>query len=999
MWFPIVYAALGVLACTFGMAAYLPVFYIYVIFAVFAALFNDDVKVFAVPLLMTYFAIGGDGMLGTETATQDVSAFFEPAGLVQIVVCCAIIAVAFVWRLVRSGALRRSLSARGVFTFGLLALAVGFLFNGAFSPKWQPVDLAYGLLEAVGIVIVYFIALGMSDKSEGMLPYVCKVGMILGLMISAEVLALALKLHFAGELLILDDAGALVDLNKANMVLGWGVANMIAGVLVTLIPATMYVAYSAKKGSWAYFAALVMYAAVILLRARTSLVVGAVVLIAGFVVCCVGGPNRVYNRYVTLVVVGSALVACGMVLLSYGWENIPDLAARVFDFLRFDESDNGRFGRWADGISDFLSSPVFGVGFADGGVPPEHAVGNMYSNMYHDLGVEILGATGVVGAIGFVIHLKDLIKTAFSRFTPGRLLLVLVPAAVLGLSLLDNFFYYTNIQLIYGMFLALAETDLERRRRELLSRTPVVVGRKPRVVFTFVEAGMGHIVPEKAVCDVFEKKYGGVVDVVRSWPYEDTGDPDLRAVEDGFARNVRMQGRSAFYGTFCMSMNAVFGDVLSRKYVVGMLNHGYRADKKAVELLRALDADLMFTTHWASAYYIDKERGTRPYTVMLCPDAYSNGMFNVDVNDFIMTTEEGRARAVRKRMYAGGNVTVLPYPIREEAYALRGKKDEIRERLGIAKDAFVVVLADGGYGVARLVATVRALADSDVPLTVLAVCGTNSEGEKELKTLRTSDKVDLRVYGYTDEMLSLVAASDLFVGKSGANSMAEPAFFGIPAVITKCITPIEAGIRDYYVKTVGSALYVPDPVRAADTVRDFAAHPEKLAPYAARADALLPRYGAEAVADFIFEKLCTLCVKPPRLNAPEEKQPAPQAKPQPATQPAPQAKPQPATQPAPQAKPQPATQPAPQAKPQPATQPAPEAKPQPATQPAPQAKPQPATQPAPEAKPQPATQPAPQAKPQPATQPAPEAKPQPATQPAPQAKPEGEAGKKEDKKE
>ena len=53
MWFPIVYAALGVLACTFGMAAYLPVFYIYVIFAVFAALFNDDVKVFAVPLLMT----------------------------------------------------------------------------------------------------------------------------------------------------------------------------------------------------------------------------------------------------------------------------------------------------------------------------------------------------------------------------------------------------------------------------------------------------------------------------------------------------------------------------------------------------------------------------------------------------------------------------------------------------------------------------------------------------------------------------------------------------------------------------------------------------------------------------------------------------------------------------------------------------------------------------------------------------------------------------------
>ena len=31
---------------------------------------------------------------------------------------------------------------------------------------------------------------------------------------------------------------------------------------------------------------------------------------------------------------------------------------------------------------------------------------------------------------------------------------------------------------------------------------------KPKVIFTFVEAGLGHIVPATAVSEAFTKKYG-----------------------------------------------------------------------------------------------------------------------------------------------------------------------------------------------------------------------------------------------------------------------------------------------------------------------------------------------------------------------------------------------------------------------------------------------------------------------------------------------------------
>ena len=40
--------------------------------------------------------------------------------------------------------------------------------------------------------------------------------------------------------------------------------------------------------------------------------------------------------------------------------------------------------------------------------------------------------------------------------------------------------------------------------------------KKIKVLFPFVEAGFGHIMTEKSICDAFEKKYGAVTEIVRS---------------------------------------------------------------------------------------------------------------------------------------------------------------------------------------------------------------------------------------------------------------------------------------------------------------------------------------------------------------------------------------------------------------------------------------------------------------------------------------------------
>ena len=46
---------------------------------------------------------------------------------------------------------------------------------------------------------------------------------------------------------------------------------------------------------------------------------------------------------------------------------------------------------------------------------------------------------------------------------------------------------------------------------------------KIKVLFPFIEAGFGHIMTEKSICDSFEKKYGDRVEVIRNDFYKNSG--------------------------------------------------------------------------------------------------------------------------------------------------------------------------------------------------------------------------------------------------------------------------------------------------------------------------------------------------------------------------------------------------------------------------------------------------------------------------------------------
>ena len=83
----------------------------------------------------------------------------------------------------------------------------------------------------------------------------------------------------------------------------------------------------------------------------------------------------------------------------------------------------------------------------------------MYSNMYHNLFVQLIGAMGILGLLAFIVHVKSFIEILVRKFTVGRLMIGLGVVAVLLASLLDNFFFIFSFQLFYGALLAPARSS------------------------------------------------------------------------------------------------------------------------------------------------------------------------------------------------------------------------------------------------------------------------------------------------------------------------------------------------------------------------------------------------------------------------------------------------------------------------------------------------------------------------------------------------------------
>ncbi|MGA2517353.1 MAG: glycosyltransferase [Thermodesulfobacteriota bacterium] len=141
-------------------------------------------------------------------------------------------------------------------------------------------------------------------------------------------------------------------------------------------------------------------------------------------------------------------------------------------------------------------------------------------------------------------------------------------------------------------------------------------------------------------------------------------------------------------------------------------------------------------------------------------------------------------------------VTGIPIDLK---FGMEKPRAETRIKLGLDPDKTTLLVSAGGYGVGPVESLVRAIDEVQHPIQIVVICGRNKRLEDHLKDLPEA-RHSMKIIGFTDEMDSWMAASDLLVGKAGGLTSSEALARGLALVIVNPIPGQEERNSDHFLE-------------------------------------------------------------------------------------------------------------------------------------------------------------------------------------------------------
>lgn len=220
------------------------------------------------------------------------------------------------------------------------------------------------------------------------------------------------------------------------------------------------------------------------------------------------------------------------------------------------------------------------------------------------------------------------------------------------------------------------------------------------------------------------------------------------------------------------------------------------------------------------------------------------------VDHYIVACEE-----VKKMLVAGGifaqriHVTGIPISPKFEE---KLDRELIISKLGIKPD-LPTFLIMGAYG--NLESTQRIcknLADSQVPVQSIIVCGNNKKLYHSLRALITHASNPMVRLGYVDNMEELMSVSDLIITKAGGLTVTEALTKHLPLVIYKPI-PGQEEENAHFVQRIGAGQIAGTQEECEGLLNHLLSHPNEIEKMREKAAAALPGHSAVRAVETMLE--------------------------------------------------------------------------------------------------------------------------------------------------
>ena len=367
-----------------------------------------------------------------------------------------------------------------------------------------------------------------------------------------------------------------------------------------------------------------------------------------------------------------------------------------------------------------------------------------------------------------------------------------------------------------------------------------------KVLILTADAGFGHRAAANAVAEALGERYGADCAVTIVNPlHERRAARVLRLAQDDYDRMIRQSPE--LYRLGYEASDSAFPVSIAEQALVAMMYVNMRA------LVAAHQPDAIVSTYPLyqaplAALFALSGRYT-PLLVVVTDLVSVHGLwFNSDVDRCLVPTQAVLEKALESGL-AADCVEITGLPV-SPALAREVDKAALRSRLGWSPDRTVALLA-GSRRVTRLEPTEDMLDHCGWPLELALVSGGDTELEQ-----RWSARVwhqPAHIYGYVDDMPSLMLAADLIVCKAGGLIVSEALAAGLPLLMVEAIPGQEEG-NATHVTEGGAGVLAVDPLEALATVCHWLENGAAgLAERAARARALGRPQAAYRVAELAWQ--------------------------------------------------------------------------------------------------------------------------------------------------
>ncbi len=342
--------------------------------------------------------------------------------------------------------------------------------------------------------------------------------------------------------------------------------------------------------------------------------------------------------------------------------------------------------------------------------------------------------------------------------------------------------------------------------------------RRPHILFLFSDTGGGHRSSTEAIIEALQLEYDERITTQMVDIFKDIAPRPLNYAPKWYPYMVRVPE--------VWEIGYRISDGSRRGKLITEGAYPY-VRRKLRKVIRQNPADMIVSVHpLANDPFLHALGKDRPPFITVVTDLVTGHIlwYHRGVDLCLVPTEAAYQHALLAGLQPE-QVKIVGLPVADRFCRPTGDKKALRQQLAWPQDQLVVLLVGGGEGMGPIEKTAVAVAEANLPITLVIVAGRNLELKERLEARAWPMKT--LVYGFVREMPDFMRAADILVTKAGPSTITEALNAGLPIILYSRLPGQEDGNVDYVISE-GVGVWAPKTSYIVSALRAWIAHPKQL---------------------------------------------------------------------------------------------------------------------------------------------------------------------------